>query len=98
MAKLIDAGTAASGSGVSKENNGYRTFQATLGGASPTACVATMEVSNDNVAWLPIGDVTLSASELSDGFYAEEAKAWSFVRATWTGLTGTTPTITCTSN
>lgn len=61
-----------------------RTFQATLGPDGTAAATVDIEVSNDGIAWIPMGTITLSGANDTDGFVSNEA--WVWVRADLTAL------------
>lgn len=66
-----------------------RVFQATLNGG--TSATIVIEVSLDNLNFIPLATITLGAGTLSDGFVS--SAPWRYVRAHVTALTGGTVTV-----
>lgn len=70
-----------------------RTYQATVIGAGAVSATIIIEGSNDNVAYLSLGTITLSGTNsASDGFASNAA--WAYVRARITAIAGTGAVVT----
>ena len=68
------------------------TVQASVAGTGAVSATVLVEVSNDNVYFMPLGTITLTgASPQTDGFAA--SAAWCFIRANVTALSGTGATV-----
>lgn len=94
--RVINAATApADGAAFERSAQGASTFQAvgkTTAGAG--ACQVDIQASNDGgVNWVKIGqiDLTLSASDSTDGFVS--AAAWGLTRAVVVSISGTGATV-----
>ena len=77
---------------------GYKTFQATANdaGGDITVGVVDIEVSNDKVAWIVMGTISVTTNGTTDGFASDAP--WRYVRSNCTTITetGSTPNVTVT--
>lgn len=95
MTKLIDAATATVTSGNIQSSKPDRTFQATVVGTGAVTATIIIEATNDDIAHLTLGTITLSGTtSASDGF-ASSAQ-WRYVRARITAISGTGAAVTVT--
>jgi hypothetical protein len=90
-----------SSSGVSStfylNNTGYssRAFQATVSGTGVVSSTVTIQVSNDNVAFVPFAIFTLSGTTTAtDG--QESYGPWAYIQTTITSISGTDAVVTVT--
>ena len=88
--KLIDAAAATVTGGAVSDGLNQVSYQATGATTNSTGTAeVTIEVSNDNVAWVAAGTIslTLGTTPTTDGFAVNAA--WVYTRARVTELTGT---------
>jgi hypothetical protein len=71
------------------------TYQATVTGSGSVAANVLIEVSNDGIGWLSDGSSTLAltgTTTATSGYTS--VSPWQFVRATISGITGTSAAVT----
>ncbi len=75
------------------ERNPNRTYQATVVGTDAVSATVIFEGSNDEIAYITIGTVTLTGTtSVSDGFAS--SGAWAYTRARCTAVSGTGALVT----
>lgn len=104
MAKLVDAATATGAHGSSARSGEMPTSVMGYGTTSAGAGAATIdiEVSNDGVAWVVAGTIsltlatTITTTTNTDGFNINAG--WSMIRGNVTAISGTDAAVTVTIN
>lgn len=92
--KLLNGATA-TGYGGQLTLQSAQGIQATVVGSGSVSATVVIEVSNDGVAWMPLGTITLSGTTMAtDGFAS--AGTWESVRANLSAVSGTGAAVTVT--